>query len=328
MEEILDRSGQYLRIFNSAVRIDKNLPKWQVIGVKNKEQPSNHNRVISEDDYDLDDMLDLGSFLQMDKRDFNIYLGKRMANDLKNKYNSMSLSFDNREDGNFEEKKGFVIRTIKKLYRKYIDSDKDAEEEEVFEFDIFEFFNRVKLTSKENQSQYALRIEPYMIALKQANDMGQKALADQLTAELFNNKYESILYAEGFHFKITEAQVVDFIKKTEKGVQLCYIENFIRPVPKEVIEVKKKADSLLVFDNYCVMYYDPEKKSYKQTKEEEEAERRKKADPILFGMISGSRNLYYITDWIDEYCDLTLEEFLKVSGIEKEHLKIDEKIKI
>lgn len=127
MEEILDRSGQYLRIFNSAVRIDKNLPKWQVIGVKNKEQSSNLNRVISEDDYDLDDMLDLGSFLQMDKRDFNIYLGKRMANDLKNKYNSMSLSFDNREDGNSEEKKGFVIRTIKKLYRKYIDSDKDVE---------------------------------------------------------------------------------------------------------------------------------------------------------------------------------------------------------
>lgn len=136
------------------------------------------------------------------------------------------------------------------------------------------------------------------------------------------------MYANNFLFKITEEQLVDFVKKTEKGVSLCYIKNFIRPVPEEVIKKKKEADELLVFDNYCVLFYDPEKKSFKQTEAEKEAERKKKADPILFGMIHGSTNLYYITDWIDEYCDLTIDEFLKVSGIDKQEISITEKIKL
>lgn len=325
MESVLDISNSYLRIFNSPVKIDKTLPKWAIIEPVKKKDVSN----LNSNDFDGDN-ISLDEFLNMDKSDFNIYLGKRIRSDL-NKLQSSSV-FDILIDDSKtvkEEKGNFVIKSVKRYFRKWLDDDKTVEaEEEVFEFDIFEFFNRVKLTAKDNQSQYALRVEPYMIALKQAHDMGQQALADKLTAELFNNKYESILYAEGFHFKITEEQIVEFIKKTEKGVQLCYVSNFIRPIPEDVIALKKKADSLMVFDNYCVMFYDPEQKSFKQTEKEKEQERRKKSDPILFGMINGSRNLYYVADWIDEYCDLTLDEFIKVSGIEKKKLEIDEKIKL
>ena len=34
--------------------------------------------------------------------------------------------------------------------------------------------------------------------------------------------------------------------------------------------------------------------------------------PILFGVIKNSNKLYYLSDWKDEYCDLTLEEMFKV----------------
>ena len=44
----------------------------------------------------------------------------------------------------------------------------------------------------------------------------------------------------------------------------------------------------------------------------------KKRDPILFGLIKGSRKLYYICDWIDEYCDLTLSQLIDKIG-ESEH---------
>lgn len=328
-ESVLDRSGNYLRIFNSQVKIDKSLPKWLIINNEDKSENQSENQSKNSSTPNMLNM-DLSEFLALDKQDFNVYLGKRIASDLNKKQNYLTLDFDDRIVGNsLEDINVPFIKKVTKYFRTWINSDKKGEEkEEVFEFDIFQFFDNVKLTAKENQTQYAIRIEPYMIALKRANDMGQQALADKLTAELFNNKYESILFAEGFHFKITEEQVVEFIKKTEKGVQIAYVSNFIRPIPLEVIELKQKADKLLVFDNYCVMFYDPEEKSYKKTKEEEEAERRKKADPILFGMISGSRNLYYVADWIDEYCNLTLDEFINVSGINLEKLKIDEKIKI
>lgn len=198
----------------------------------------------------------------------------------------------------------------------------------MYEFDALQFFEKVKLTCKESKSNYELRIKPYLLALKQAQDMGQQAFVDSLAQEMFTAKYESILHAEGFDCKISEEQVVEFVKRAESGIRLDYIENFARPIPEDIIKIKLKTDDLLVFDNYCVMYYDKESKSYKQTEAEKEAERRKRTDPILFGLISGSKNLYYVADWIDEYCDLTLEEFLKVSGLEKKAIEISDDIKL
>lgn len=324
MEEILDRSGSYLKIFTKAVTVDKNLLKWEI--QKKEIQKSKGLDLLPEgvEDGDFNNM-DLSEFLNLDRAGFNIYLGKRIASDM-GKMSVFSFIDDSHTATGKENDKETFGEIIIRKFRKFFNSNNQVEEEEVFEFDIFKFFEQVKLTSKESKSQYSLRIEPYMIALKQAKDMGQQALIDELTAEIFNNKFESILFSEGFHNKITEEQLVHFIKVSEKGVRLSYISNFTRPVPQEIIDIKKKADQLLVFDNYCVLYYDPELKSYKQTIEEKEAERRKKADPILFGMISGSRNLYYVADWIDEYCDLTLDEFIKVSGIDKRSLEITEKI--
>ena len=193
--------------------------------------------------------------------------------------------------------------------------------------DPLAFFKLVKLTSENSKKNYIERTGPYLAAIKRASEMGQQALVDQLLSGMFIAKYESILRAEGFDKAITENQLVDFIKKTKKGVQLSYIKNFSRNVPDEVLKAKKKADDLYVFDNYCVLYYDPEKKAYSMTAKEQEKERQRKADPILFGMILGSRKLYYITDWTDEWCDLTLEEFLKVSGLVDENkIKIPLKI--
>lgn len=340
MENILDRSESYLSIFTKPFKIDKTLPKWLIIETGEKDinkaidkfnqKAKKEMEKLGGDSSVLegDSGMSLTDFLNLDNADYNIYLGKRIAKDLKEKYYWRSFEEPN-EMNDVVQKGDSIFKTVKRVYRTFIDKVTGKEEtEEVIQFDVLKFFEQVKIKSKESQRKYIERIEPYMIALKQANELGQKALADKLTAEIFTNKYESILYAENFHYKITEEELVYFVKKTEKGVRLDYIENFARPIPKEVAEIKKKADSLLVFDNYCVLHYDPDLKSYKQTKEEEEKLRRKKADPILFGMINGSRNLYYITDWIDEYCNLTLEEFIKVSGISKEHLKIDEKIKL
>jgi hypothetical protein len=78
-------------------------------------------------------------------------------------------------------------------------------------------------------------------------------------------------------------------------------------------------NELEVFDNYVVLYYDPEGTVYKETAYEEA----KRRDPIIFGVIAGSKKLYYVADWIDEYCDLTLDAFVDALGIEKDDLHFD-----
>lgn len=200
--------------------------------------------------------------------------------------------------------------------------------EKTYELDVLKFFEKVKLATLENAGTYYNRIEPYLKALQNAKKMGQTALCEKLLAMIVINKLESILLSYGYGKKITEQQVVDFVKKTEKGVDLCYIKNFSRPIPTEVIEKKVELDNLHVFDNYCILYYDPSGKSYKKTQEELEEEKRKKSDPILFGMIRGSRNLYYVADWVDEHCDLTLEKFIKESESDPSNFVITEKISI
>ena len=128
------------------------------------------------------------------------------------------------------------------------------------------------------------------------------------------NKYEALLNTHGCYYAISEKRMVDFAKKTERGVNLCYLKNFTRPIPQEAVDKLKEINDWEVFDNYVVLHYDPKNEHHKETKKEEA----KRKDPILFGLISGSRKLYYITDWTDEVCDLTLESFVDALGTKKE----------
>ena len=114
----------------------------------------------------------------------------------------------------------------------------------------------------------------------------------------------------------------EFIKECEKGICLDYIKNFSRPIPTEVVNKIEEVNKLEIFDNYVVLYYDPDGKIYKETAKEEA----KRKDPIIFGVIAGSEKLYYVADWVDEYCDLTLEKFLDVAKLTKNDVKLNNKI--
>ena len=181
------------------------------------------------------------------------------------------------------------------------------------EFDAIQFFTNVKLTSKEGAITYRDRVSKYLQAIHNASAVGQTALLEQLLSEMIANKYEALLNSKGCYYAIGESDVVKFAEKTERGVNLCYLKNFIRPLPQEVVDKLNEVNSYEVFDNYVVMHYDPQNKAHKETKKEEA----KRKDPILFGVISGSRKLYYITDWVDEVCDLTLEKFVDTLGAKK-----------
>lgn len=194
-----------------------------------------------------------------------------------------------------------------------------TKKEEEKPLDALAFFSMVKLTSKESASTYRDRVSTYLKAVHDAASVGQTALMENLLRGMVTSKYEAVLYSEGLYYVVTEQQIVDFVKKCEKGIKLDYIKNFTRPLPSEVIEKINKINNLEIFDNYVVLYYDPDGKIYQETAHEEA----KRRDPILFGVIAGSNKLYYIADWVDEYCDLTLEKFIDVIGVKKDELHMD-----
>jgi len=178
---------------------------------------------------------------------------------------------------------------------------------------VEEFFRSIK-NSKKELKKIDKRAEGYIEALKQAEIMGQIALIERLTAQIDVVKAEGQLYSIGLKTIITEDQIVKFYKECEIGMRLDWIKNFTRIIPSEFLETKKELDEKGIFDNYCVLHYSKNGDAYAMTQEEIKEEEEKKKDPILFGVIRGSRKLYYIGDWIDEYCDLTLEDFIDKYG--------------
>ena len=233
----------------------------------------------------------------------------RYGNDFSLASNELSVTWNSADT----EKKLSFLGKVKLLFKKT----------EKPKMDVVSFFTNIKATSKNSLNGYVNRVEKYLVAIHNAKIVGQDALAEKLSREMLANKYESFLAAEGYYYVVTEKQVVDFVNKSERGISLDYMKNFIRPIPDEVVAKIAEADKLEVFDNYVIMHYDPKGKNKQDTAKEEA----KKRDPIVFGVIAGSTKLYYITDWIDEYCDLTLEKFVDTLKITKDDLVEDEEKK-
>jgi hypothetical protein len=174
---------------------------------------------------------------------------------------------------------------------------------------IADFFRSVH----DGAEQLALadkRAEGYAAAIKATVVSGQTAFREKLVKNLVAVRAETRLLAMGLTRYLREETVVEFVKKCPKGLRFDFIANFARVIPADLLALKAKADEHGIFDNYAVLHYDPQGKSWAET----EKEKAKRKDPILFGLIDGRRLLYYIGDWTDEFCDLTLDQIADVLG--------------
>lgn len=175
---------------------------------------------------------------------------------------------------------------------------------------VEEFFSSVK-NSAEELVLAKERYENYEGAIQHLKKTGQLFLIEQMEQDLEIHAAETKLYAIGLRKVITEKNMADFAEQSPRALKLDWIQNFARLIPGKVIDVKVNADEKHIFDNYCVLHFDPDNKGSGKTKEELKNE---KKDPILFGVIAGSNKLYYLADWIDEYCDLTFDKLVQTLG--------------
>lgn len=168
------------------------------------------------------------------------------------------------------------------------------------------------------------KMEDFIVQLAKGKSAPMVARACQ---KLMVSGCELRLLEDGRFTKyVSENQAVEFIKKSKRGLALDLMIDFPRAIPSDVIAKFEAAEELQVFDQYVILHYKPEEERPKVTHTKESAKKARtvekakeiarKRDPILFGLIRGSRNLYYIADWIDEKCDLTLEKMMNELGQE------------
>lgn len=104
--------------------------------------------------------------------------------------------------------------------------------------------------------------------------------------------------------------IEEYIDNVAKDtVKIIEMENYEREIPDEIVEVIKATKDK--FDQLYIVFTDYTGRIERQVNRE-----RREKDPILFGTFQKESDrtiidrFYYLVDWQDEYCDLTLDKMV------------------
>ena len=173
-----------------------------------------------------------------------------------------------------------------------------------------QYFDYIK-NAKNDITTEALK-ESYSVFLKLAEKytkLGQKESLKKLCFLADTLKKEEKLIELGITTYIYKDVIEDYIENVaDKTVKIIELSRYMREVPDELVETIEKSKDL--FDEFYVVFTDYTGKEERKV----EKERRDK-DPILFGVFKNNSNVadrfYFLGDWIDEYCDLTLDKMVE-----------------
>ena len=174
-----------------------------------------------------------------------------------------------------------------------------------------QYFEQVKEKKNKITDEGLLKVYDNCLELIEKYKItGQKKGLRKLMFHLDCIEKEREIVKMGIDTFIYRDDIEEYIDKVAKNVvKIIELENYEREIPDEIIDmisqVKDKFDQLyIVFTDYTG-----------KTEREVQKERRSK-DPILFGTFQDSKSksvidrFYYLGDWEDEYCDLTLDKMV------------------
>ena len=182
----------------------------------------------------------------------------------------------------------------------------ENKEEEISPAEYFELVkSRIQPETEEN---IKLLYNVTMNKLKKYMITGQTRASKSLYSMCLYLEKEIKLVRKGIDKYVLREDIDRYIEKIAgKCVCIIELENYERDIPDEIID--KVAETKDIFDLFFVVFTD----YTGEVRSKVEKERREK-DPILFGniFVDGmvSPKMYYIGDWVDELCDLTLDKMI------------------
>lgn len=194
-------------------------------------------------------------------------------------------------------------------------------------------FNKIKdAFTKADKKQQEQIVDNLTEIKNNAVELNQQRLILESEIKLKNAMSEIETIKAGYDRYVLKEDVnelIESLKTKDGGRQLAFsnLEKYPRVIPQKNAELIKEAKEY--FDNIYILY----------TAQKEEVEKEKIAkDPIAFGVVKykgdndsvtrntsiESNHMFFITDWVDEYCDLTLDKLVELS---KEELQKNDIIK-
>lgn len=186
--------------------------------------------------------------------------------------------------------------------------EKEKSNMELSPADYFQNLKDSKIILKDEEL-----VQTYQTALKMLEGYqksGQEKSAQKLQFIMETVISEKKLVDLGVDTFVYRKDVERFISKVEKKVvKVIELKNYERPIPQEIQDVVAMTKD--IFTDLYVVFTDYTGKVEKEVKKE-----RREKDPILFGVFKDARNhplsdrMYFLGDWVDDYCDLTLESLI------------------
>lgn len=181
---------------------------------------------------------------------------------------------------------------------------------ETLEITPSQYFDYLK-DAKKNVTTDALK-ESYDVFIKLAekyNKLGQRESLKKLVFLAETLKKEEKLIEMGITTYVYKDTIEDYITNVaSKAVKIVELSRYMREIPDELVDTVEKTKG--IFDEFYVVFTDYTGKEERKV----EKERRDK-DPILFGVFKNSQcvadRFYFIGDWVDEFCDLTLDKMVE-----------------
>lgn len=187
------------------------------------------------------------------------------------------------------------------------------------EFEPTAYFEQLKSKLSEVQmADLESQIEALSEQILTAKELGQKNMLHKLSFVYQTILREKVLLINDINTYVYKEDIVRFIEsvKPANSVKIIELERFPRVIPEEnATKILKYKE---FFDEVCIVFTD-----FTEDNHESEADKQivnRNRDPIAFGYFkNASANLrhdrfYFITDWEDEYCDLTLTKLVEELG--------------
>lgn len=139
---------------------------------------------------------------------------------------------------------------------------------------------------------------------------GQKDAIEKLIFHLSCIEKEREIVKMGITTFVYRDDIEFYMDKVASDVvKIIDIESYEREIPDEIVDVISRVKDK--FSKLYIVFTD-----YTGKEERKVDKKRRQKDPILFGTFQDSdtasvvERFYYLGDWVDEYCDLTLDKMV------------------
>ena len=186
---------------------------------------------------------------------------------------------------------------------------KNEEEENIIS--PYEYFQNMKgklQTMDDEKLEKVYRNAIYLA--ERYNKTGQTKGLRKLKFHIESIVKERQILNAGINKFVYRSDIEEYIQDVaDKQVVILDLKSYERNLPDEIIEALEKVKDL--FDEFYVVCTDYTGEMARRVQEE-----RREKDPILFGaFLDREKNainerFYYIGDWVDDYCDLTLDKMV------------------